>query len=108
MNPPEPRVFAEPWQAQAFALTVSLHERGAFTWPEWAAALTRERAGIKDDGDGGYHESWLAALETLVLSKGLAAKPDLIACAANWRHAYEVTPHGKPLPSRPPRHEGGE
>ena len=27
-------VFREPWEAQAFAMTLSLHERGLFTWPE--------------------------------------------------------------------------
>ncbi len=97
MNAPEPRAFAEPWQAQAFALTLSLHERGAFTWSEWAAALTRERAGVSDDGGRGYYECWLAALESLVLSKGLAAGPELEIRAEDWRHAYEATPHGKPV-----------
>ena len=29
-------VFTAPWQAQAFAMTLALHERGVFTWPEWA------------------------------------------------------------------------
>ena len=32
-------VFAEPWQAQAFALTVRLHEAACFTWTEWADTL---------------------------------------------------------------------
>ena len=97
MNPPESSAFAEPWQAQAFALTVDLHQRGAFTWTEWAAALTRERAGVSDDGGAGYYESWLNALETLVLSKGLVDRPDLDRRADDWRHAFEVTPHGKPV-----------
>ena len=35
-------VFREPWEAQAFAMTLALHERGLFTWPEWAAALAAE------------------------------------------------------------------
>ena len=35
-------VFAEPWQAQAFALAVKLSEQGHFTWKEWAAALAEE------------------------------------------------------------------
>ena len=39
-------VFAEPWQAHAFAMTLQLHDKGVFTWPEWATALTHEiRAG---------------------------------------------------------------
>jgi nitrile hydratase accessory protein len=35
-------VFAEPWQARAFALAVKLSEQGHFTWKEWAAALANE------------------------------------------------------------------
>ena len=31
-------VFAEPWQANAFALAVKLSEQGHFTWQEWASA----------------------------------------------------------------------
>gem|GEM_PF-1312254 len=107
MAPPEPRNFAEPWQAQAFALTVRLHEQGVFTWTEWAAALTRERSGVSDDGGEGYYESWLDALEGLVLSKGLAAKPELETRADDWRQAYRVTPHGMPIPNPPPRSGGG-
>lgn len=97
LNPPEPRHFDEPWQAQAFALTLDLHGRGAFTWTEWAAALSRERAEALDDGGAGYYASWLAALETLVLKKGLAAKPELAVRAEDWRHAYAASPHGKPV-----------
>ena len=48
-------VFAEPWQAQAFALAVKLSEEGYFTWKEWAAALAAElkaaaNRGKPDDG----------------------------------------------------------
>ena len=48
-------VFREPWEAQAFAMTLALHARGLFTWPEWAAALAAEirraqAAGDPDDG----------------------------------------------------------
>jgi nitrile hydratase accessory protein len=107
LNPPEPRAFEEPWQAQAFALTLDLHSRGAFTWTEWAAALSRERAGVEDDGGEGYYKGWLTALESLVLSKGLAVKPELETRAEDWRHAYQITPHGKPLPNPPPRSGGG-
>jgi hypothetical protein len=36
MSDGEP-VFAEPWQAQAFALAVELSAKGHFTWKEWEA-----------------------------------------------------------------------
>jgi nitrile hydratase accessory protein len=66
-------VFREPWQARAFALAVSLHEKGAFTWPEWAQALSAEIHAAPPDEDGShYYEHWLSALEKLTASKGLA------------------------------------
>ena len=43
-------VFREPWEASAFALAVSLHARGVFTWPHWAAALAEELARARDAG----------------------------------------------------------
>ena len=78
-------VFAEPWQAQAFALTLKLHEGGAFTWPEWAQALSAELA--TDPGDDG----------TLVTGRNLAAPAELSARKDAWEAAYLRTPHGKPV-----------
>ena len=94
-------VFAEPWQAQAFALTVRLSEQGHFTWNEWAAALARELQAAADDGepdDGShYYEHWLAALEGLVTAKGLADQTALITQKDAWAEAYRRTPHGRPV-----------
>lgn len=94
-------VFAEPWQAAAFALAVRLSEQGHFTWKEWAAALADElRAaaarGEPDDGSH-YYEHWLAALERLVIAKGLAHPAALQARKEAWADAYRRTPHGKPV-----------
>jgi len=91
-------VFAEPWQAQSFALTVQLHEGGAFTWTEWAEALSRElkAAGPADDGRR-YYEHWLAALERLVMAKQLAGGDALHARKHQWEAAYLRTPHGRPV-----------
>lgn len=90
-------MFAEPWQAQAFALTLRLHERGAFTWPEWAEALSRQLAA--DPGDDGtrYYDHWVAALEGLVMGRKLARNDELEARKAAWKAAYLRTPHGKPV-----------
>jgi nitrile hydratase accessory protein len=89
-------VFAAPWQARAFALTVHLHDRGAFGWDEWAAALARECA-TQDPGPDGYYAAWVAALGALLADKGLAA-PDAVAETAEaWRRAAEATPHGWPI-----------
>ena len=91
-------VFAEPWQAQAFALALQLHAQGAFTWPDWAEALSRrlKAAGPNDDG-ARYYDHWLAALEDLVTVKRLAAADALVARKAAWAAAYARTPHGKPV-----------
>lgn len=91
-------VFAEPWEAQAFALTVALHGRGLFAWSEWAQALGRAIRSSEAAGDGaGYYAHWLAALEALLAEKGLAA-PDAVSARADaWRRAAEATPHGTPI-----------
>lgn len=94
-------VFAEPWQAQAFALAVKLSEQGHFTWNEWAAALAAElqaaaNRGEPDDGSH-YYDHWLAALEQLVTAKGLAEPAALAARKEAWADAYRHTPHGKPV-----------
>ena len=107
--PPLPRdeggpVFAEPWQAQAFALAVRLSEQGYFTWKEWAATLADELKGAADRGepDDGtrYYEHWLAALERLVTSKRLANSAELLQRKEDWADAYRHTPHGRPVELR--------
>ena len=91
-------VFREPWQAQAFALTVALAERGLFSWSEWADALSAEvrRPDAASDGHD-YYERWLAALENLLSIKRVADTGDIEALAAAWRRAAHATPHGKPI-----------
>jgi nitrile hydratase accessory protein len=94
-------VFAEPWQAQAFALAVKLSEQGHFTWKEWAAALADElkAAASRSEPDDGshYYDHWLEALERLVTSKGLSDSAKLLARKEAWAEAYRHTPHGKPV-----------
>ena len=94
-------VFAEPWEAQAFALAVRLSEQGHFTWKEWAAALGHELKAAADRGepdDGSYYyQHWLAALERLVASKGLTDSAAMLARKEAWADAYRHTPHGKPV-----------
>ena len=97
-------VFNEPWEAQAFAMTLALHERGLFTWGEWAAALGAEikRAQSMGDPDTGetYYSHWLAALEKLVAEKGVATEATLHRYRDAWDHACDRTPHGKPIELR--------
>lgn len=98
-------VFAEPWQAQAFAMAVTLSERGHFTWTEWAATLADELRAAADRGepDDGtrYYEHWLAALERLVTAKGIVDAASLQTRKQAWSEAYRDTPHGRPVELRP-------
>lgn len=92
-------VFAEPWQAQAFALTVYLIDRGLFSAEEWAEALGEQRrqAGAEADGGDEYYQNWLNALEKLLSRKGLADSAALVNLKQAWIDAYERTPHGQPV-----------
>ena len=94
-------VFAEPWQAQAFALAVRLSADGHFTWKEWAEALAAELKAAADRGepdDGShYYQHWLAALERLVAEKSLTNRDEMLARKEAWADAYRHTPHGKPV-----------
>ena len=94
-------VFKEPWEAQAFALTLHLYEAGHFTWTEWAEALSAEieAARARGDPDLGdtYYRHWLAALERLAAEKGLVQGRDLGARKAAWERAFLNPPHGRPV-----------
>lgn len=94
----ETPVFAEPWQAEAFAITVALHDKGMFSWSEWADVLSAEvkRPGAASDGHD-YYEQRLAALENLLSTKGVAGRNDVDSLAAAWERAAHATPHGKPI-----------
>jgi len=104
-------VFAEPWQAEAFALVLKLVEDGRFTWSEWAAALgaeiahARDAAGAPDPAEvadgSAYYTCWLAALEGLTLSKRLVAEAELAARKDAWAEAYRRTPHGQAVRLQP-------
>jgi nitrile hydratase accessory protein len=94
-------VFRAPWEAQAFAMAVTLHERGHFTWKEWAARLAEEIAAAKaggeaDDGSR-YYYFWLATLEKLVAEKGLIMADELATRKDEWDRAARDTPHGQPI-----------
>jgi nitrile hydratase accessory protein len=92
---PDAPVFAEPWQAQAFALAVALHEQGAFTWAEWSEALA---ATIRRNAEEpSYYDCWLEALEQLTVQKRLVESTALSQRAEAWRRAAQATPHGAPI-----------
>ena len=94
-------VFAEPWEAQAFALAIDAHARGLFSWSEWAAELSAQikaaqAAGDPDTGQT-YYRHWLATLEALTIQKGAASRVQLEQVQQAWDRAAKATPHGQPV-----------
>src|SRR5690606_8020689 len=92
-------VFRDPWHAQAFAMAVSLHEAGYFTWSEWAEMLGSEirRTGDEEDPEDAYYAAWLTALERLLDGKGLVLEAERREREAAWDRAARATPHGEPI-----------
>jgi nitrile hydratase accessory protein len=99
------RVFSQPWEAEAFAMTLALHQRGLFSWSEWADALGAEirKAQVDGDADLGdtYYRHWLMALEALLAAKGVSSAEELSRYRHAWAHAADRTPHGQPIALRP-------
>ncbi|WP_254443434.1 nitrile hydratase accessory protein [Ruegeria atlantica] len=97
---PEP-VFAEPWHAQVFAVTVALNEAGRFDWSDWATrfSVTLKRNGLARELDGGddYFQAWLETLEELLAEQGAAFPNDVRNLHLAWEEAYLTTPHGQPV-----------
>ena len=107
-------VFQEPWEAKAFAMALSLHAQGLFTWPEWTEALGAELARAGEDEGSGYYRHWLRALERLIVDKGAASNEALGVLKAAWLAAAARTSHGTPIELAPEdwpagaTHEGRE
>jgi len=94
-------VFRVPWEAQAFALALALHERGEFSWTEWSEALSEAiaEAGRHGEADTGehYYRHWLRALERIAARKGLVTESLLRQRRDEWEAAARRTPHGQPI-----------
>ncbi len=94
-------VFAEPWQARAFALAVELRQAGIFDWSQWSALLGEEILRAQNEGDpdlgDSYYEHWLRTLQRLAQEKGLVSEENLHSRREAWREAARNTPHGEPI-----------
>lgn len=96
-------VFRAPWEARAFAITVKLHERGLFTWSEWAECLSEQIRAVESVGVNSgenYYEHWLAALETIMTRKQVCSQALLLDRREDWRESARLTPHGQPIELR--------
>ena len=94
-------VFRAPWEAQAFAMAVALHERGAFSWSEWARTLAEvigeaRQCGDADTGED-YYRHWLTALERIAARTGIVTEVQLRQRRLQWEEAAHRTPHGQPI-----------
>lgn len=98
-------VFREPWEAQAFALVVQLHRGGLFSWTEWADALSTQIRCVRERGepDSGadYYRHWLAALESLLATKGVTDESHLRArreqLLAHWPSGHDHVARREPV-----------
>lgn len=97
MSRPEAPAFDEPWQAQVFAMAVTLSERGLFSWQEWTEAFGSELKGVSEPGNDAYFRAWLRAFERLLVDKAVAREGELPALAQAWLAAAAATPHGEPI-----------
>ena len=98
-------VFAEPWQAQVFALTFELSRRGLFSWGEWTETFSQQikaaqAAGDPDLGDT-YYDHWAQALEKMIHGKGGISVDVVNERTEAWRQAYLNTPHGQQIKLSP-------
>jgi len=95
------RVFAEPWQAEAFALAVALNQKNAFDWHEWVEVFSGQSGeplvGNEKAIEAAYYQRWLAALEAIAVGHGLVSTPEVDHRVEEWRRAYLRTPHGQPI-----------
>ena len=94
-------VFREPWEAQAFGMALALHDRGLFTWDEWAQALAAQIRAAQAQGDpdlgNTYYRHWLAAIEALVSAKGASSPEELGRYQRAWDQAADRVAHGQPI-----------
>lgn len=107
-----PPVFAEPWQAQAFATSVQLSRRGIFSWADWvsvfSAEIARHPQRADEESDTAYYRQWLAALETILAERGVLNPAEIAETQEHWRRSYLHTPHGQPIEFRRDLHDASE
>jgi nitrile hydratase accessory protein len=90
----QPPAFAAPWEARAFAMVRLLRDRGVVSASEWTAAL---RARVGAEITEVEYLDWLAALERVLIEKGLVSHEELQRNHAAWGRAALRTPHGEPI-----------
>ena len=86
-------VFEAPWEGRAFGLAVALCDRQLYAWDEFRQRLVDEIARADAGGtEAGYYERWLAALESVLVARGLVSQAELEARTRELS-AVEDSPH---------------
>lgn len=71
-------IFHNDWERRAFAIAVSLAEQGYYSWPQFQNQLIEAVAEAEQNDSQhptrGYYESWLAALEKLLMDIGVGPR----------------------------------
>ncbi|MEX3010619.1 nitrile hydratase accessory protein [Hoeflea sp. TYP-13] len=74
-------VFEEPWESRAFGMAAALADLGIFDWSDFQQSLITSIAKCEPGQDGlpsyRYYERWFAALEALVVERGLISTAEL-------------------------------
>jgi nitrile hydratase accessory protein len=78
-------VFEAPWQGRAFGMAVHVVDRLGL---EWKVFQERLIAAIAAAPERPYYESWVAALEALLLDRGIV-RPDELDAAEQTVRANE-------------------
>jgi len=71
--------FQDPWEGEAFAMAVALCERGEYPWSDFQQHLIKQIAAadhpdVQPESRPTYYESWLDALEALLIEKKILVK----------------------------------
>lgn len=96
--------FSEPWQAEAFALTLQLARAGHFTWTDWvgtfSAEITASPQTADEDINTAYYRQWMQALEKILAARALVSSTEVTDYEEDWRRSYFHTAHGAPIEFR--------
>jgi nitrile hydratase accessory protein len=80
-------VFEAPWQSRAFSVAVALAESGSCTWEDFRSRLIAEIDAWDQQTEWRYYEHWLAALERLLVERGVTTPEELDRRTAEAAHA---------------------
>jgi nitrile hydratase accessory protein len=77
--------FGAPWEGRAFGVAVALCDQSLYAWGDFRDGLVAEIAAGENAGvPSGYYKRWLAALENLVIARGLVRLVELDARTTDY------------------------